>query len=76
MIRLFEDKDIKIVGDNPSESVRRYREQAAKATESTAEQIAAAKEDMHKAGNKIKKAGTYIEKDMKCCDGKGKCGKK
>ena len=39
-------------------------------------QIAAAKEDMHKAGNKIKKAGTYIEKDMKCCDGKGKCGKK
>jgi hypothetical protein len=38
-------------------------------------QIAAAKEDMHKAGDKIKKAGTYIEKDMKCCS-KGKCDHK
>lgn len=39
-------------------------------------QIADAKADMHKAGDKIKKAGACIEKDMKCCDGKGKCGKK
>lgn len=43
MRRLFEDKDIKIVGDNPSESVRLYREQAAKAAQSSAEQISAAK---------------------------------
>ena len=35
-------------------------------------QIADAKADLHKAGDKIKKAGSYIEKDMKCCDGKGK----
>ena len=39
-------------------------------------QIADAKADMHKAGDKIKKAGACIEKDMKCRDGKGKCGKK
>ena len=35
-------------------------------------QIADAKADLHKAGDKIKKAGTYIEKDMKCCDKKCK----
>lgn len=44
MIRLFEDKDIKIVGDKPSESVKRYREQAMQTVEKSAEQIAAAKE--------------------------------
>lgn len=62
MIRLFEDKDIKIVGDNPSESVRRYREQAAKATESTAEQIAAAKEfGVHVAKEFFKASSAYSD---------------
>ena len=35
-------------------------------------QIADAKADLHKTGDKMKKAGTYIEDDMKCCDGKSK----
>jgi len=62
VIRLFEDKDIKIVGDNPSESVRRYREQAAKATESTAEQIAAAKEfGVHVAKEFFKASSAYSD---------------
>ena len=40
------------------------------------DQIADAKADLHKAGDKIKAAGAHIEKDVKCCDGKGKCDKK
>ena len=35
-------------------------------------QIADAKADMHKAGDRIKKAGKCIEDDMKCCDKKNK----
>lgn len=35
-------------------------------------QIADAKADMHKAGDRIKKAGKCIEDDMKCCDKKHK----
>ena len=38
----------------------------------TDKQIADAKADLHKTGDKMKKAGTYIEDDMKCCDGKSK----
>ena len=38
-------------------------------------QIADAKADMHKAGDKIKKAGACIENDMNCC-GKSDCKKK
>ena len=38
-------------------------------------QIADAKADMHKAGDKIKKAGACIENDMNCC-GKSDCQKK
>ena len=34
------------------------------------QQIADAKADMHKASDKIKKAGKCIEDDMKCCEGK------
>ena len=35
-------------------------------------QIADAKADMHRAGDKIKKAGKCIEDDLKCCDKKNK----
>ena len=35
-------------------------------------QIADAKADMHKAGDRIKKAGKCIEDDLKCCDKKNK----
>ena len=35
-------------------------------------QIADAKADMQKASDKIKKAGSCIETDIKCCDGKSK----
>ena len=38
-------------------------------------QIADAKADMHKAGDKIKKAGACIENDMNCC-GKSDCKNK
>ena len=38
-------------------------------------QIADAKTDMQKAGDKMKKAGACIENDMNCC-GKSDCKKK
>lgn len=39
-------------------------------------QIADAKADMHKAGDRIKKAGKCIEDDLNCCKDKGSCKKK
>ena len=39
-------------------------------------QIADAKADMHKADDRIKKAGKCIEDDLNCCKDKGTCKKK
>lgn len=62
MSRLFEDNDIKIVGDNPSESVRIYREQALMASKSSEEQIANAKNfGAHVANEFYKAASAYSD---------------
>lgn len=58
MRRLFEDKDIKIVGDNPSESVRIYREQERVTSKSSTEKIKAAKTFGANVANEFFKAAS------------------
>ncbi len=62
MRRLFEDKDIKIVGDNPSESVRIYREQELNALKCSEEKISNAKSfGAHIANEFFKAASAYTD---------------
>ena len=58
MSRLFEDKDIKIVGDNPSQSVKKYREQELKASKISEEEINNAKNFGIKIANEFFKAAS------------------
>ena len=62
MRKLFEDKDIKIVSDKPSETVRIYRERDLKAKESSAQQISDAKRfGEHIANEFFKAASAYSD---------------